>query len=61
MGKFESNEKFTGRRKLLGSLASSLPAAALLGMSAKGAEAAPAVVTANVPEALFAPARLRSG
>ena len=60
MGKFESNQKFSGRRKLLGSLASSLPAAALLGMSAKGAEAAPAVVTANVPEALFAPARLRS-
>jgi hypothetical protein len=60
MGKPELNEKFSGRRRLLGSLASSLPAAALLGMSAEGADAAPAAATADVPEALFAPARLRS-
>ncbi len=60
MGKSDSTRSFSGRRRLLGSLASSLPAAALLGMNARNADAAPAAAGADMPEALFAPARLRS-
>ena len=60
MQSFDPNETFRARRKLLGTLASTLPAAALLGMNAQPAAAAPAEPEANVPEELFAQARLRS-
>lgn len=47
------------RRRLLGALASSLPAAALLGISASPAQAAPPAET-TAPEELFALSRLRN-
>lgn len=50
---------FGSRRRLLGTLASSLPAAALLGIGASPAQAAPPPETA-APEELFALARLRN-
>lgn len=49
----------SSRRRLLGTLASSLPAAALLGMSASPAQAAPPAET-TAPEELFALSRLRN-
>ena len=51
-------DSFRARRRLLGTLASSLPAAALLGINAAPAAAASPEVSA--PEELFAAARLRS-
>ncbi len=49
---------FGSRRRLLGTIASSLPAAAFLGMGATPAQAAPPVEAA-APEELFALSRLR--
>lgn len=49
----------SSRRRLLGALASSVPAAALLGVAASPAQAAPPAETA-APEELFALSRLRS-
>lgn len=54
----DSQDSFRGRRRLLGALASSVPAAALLGLNEPAASAAPA--EAHAPEELFAAARLRS-
>ncbi|MGD0479230.1 MAG: glycoside hydrolase family 172 protein [Terracidiphilus sp.] len=48
------------RRQLLGTLASSLPAAALLGANDSAAVAAPALPEAAAPEKLFALSRLRN-
>jgi hypothetical protein len=56
----EPEETFRARRRLLSTLASSLPAAALLGMNAQGAPAQPAEPETNPPEEIFSPARLRS-
>jgi hypothetical protein len=60
MERFDSDEKFSGRRKLLGSLAAGASAAALLGIDSQSAVAQPATRDAAATEALFAPARLRS-
>jgi Protein of unknown function (DUF2961) len=56
MKSFDEKETFSSRRKLLGTLASGLPAAAVLGMSAPQS----AAQQPNFPEQLFAQARLRS-
>lgn len=55
----DTGENLRGRRRLLGTLASSLPAAALLGMNEHGALAEPEP-DPSAPEELFALARLRS-
>jgi len=59
MNLFDGNVNFRARRRLLGTLASGLPAAALLGANAQSAAAQTAPET-TVPEDLFALARLRS-
>ena len=66
----DSNEGLRARRKLLGAMASAIPAAALLGMNAPGAAASPApeagpvapprMHDSGVPEEFLAQARLRS-
>ncbi|MGA3031921.1 MAG: glycoside hydrolase family 172 protein [Terracidiphilus sp.] len=58
MNPFDGNESFRARRRLLGTLASGLPAAALLGVTAPPAAAQTAPDVA-APEELFALARLR--
>jgi Protein of unknown function (DUF2961) len=59
MESFDGKTGFRARRKLLGALASGLPAAALLGMNAPESVAQTAEQIA-APEELFALARLRS-
>lgn len=54
----DSIRRFCSRRAMLGTLASAVPAAAWLGVSAPAAEAAPPEAAA--PEDMFAMARLRS-
>ena len=56
----EPKENFLARRRLLSTLASSLPAAALLGMNAQSAPAQPQEPEPSPPEEIFSPARLRS-
>jgi hypothetical protein len=64
MQSFDEKENFRARRRVLGSLASALPAAALLGINAAPADAqsapSPAAPSLYVPENLFALARLRN-
>jgi len=59
MKSLDGNENLRARRRLLGTLASSLPAAALLGVNAPSA-AAQTAPDAAVPPELFALARLRN-
>ncbi|HZP04481.1 MAG TPA: glycoside hydrolase family 172 protein [Terracidiphilus sp.] len=56
----DASKSFRGRRKLLGTLAGGISAAALLGAQAPAAVAAPAERESTVPEELFALARLRN-
>ena len=59
MGPMDGNENFRARRRLLGTLASGLPAAALVGMNAQ-ANAVAQTTTETAPEESFALARLRN-
>ena len=70
MRPFDSNESLRTRRKLLSTMASAIPAAALLGMNASSSAAEPAPETSAIqpprahdsaaPEEFLAQARLRS-
>jgi hypothetical protein len=60
MQEIDTKGNFRARRKLLGTLASGLPAAALLGLNTPAQAAAQAAPGSSAPEELFALARLRS-
>ncbi len=60
MGKLEMDEKFRGRRRLLGGMVSATGASALIGLSALPAAAAAPDSQSVAPEELFTLARLRN-
>jgi D-arabinan exo alpha-(1,3)/(1,5)-arabinofuranosidase (non-reducing end) len=60
MDPMDASRNLRARRKLLGTLAGGVSAAALLGVNAPAATAAPAQLETSAPEELFALARLRS-
>ena len=62
MHPFDPNESLRARRRLLGAMASAIPAAALLGLDASGAAAVepPRLHDSAAPEEFLAQARLRS-